>query len=76
MGLMVHRWTQCSRSRPEARCRSFGRSVSPGRFPNPPCPLLSSGLSTSPVFWLVLLFILWPAMGLGSLFPGTGIGWC
>jgi hypothetical protein len=49
MGLMVRRWTQCSRSRPEARCRSFGRSVSSGRFPNPPCPLLSNGLSTSPV---------------------------
>jgi hypothetical protein len=31
------------RSRPEAQCRSFSRSVSPGRFPNPPCPLLSNG---------------------------------
>jgi hypothetical protein len=34
--------------RPEARCQSFGWSVSSGRPPNPACPLLSTGLSTSP----------------------------
>ena len=27
IGLVVRRCSQCSRSRPEARCRSFGRSV-------------------------------------------------
>src|ERR1700676_1060564 len=36
------------RSRFGARYRSFNRPVSPNRFPNPPCPLLSNGLSTSP----------------------------
>src|SRR5216683_2838181 len=36
------------RSRFGARYRSFNQPVSPNRFPNPPCPLLSNGLSTSP----------------------------
>ena len=36
------------RSRPEARLRSFDRSVSSGRFPNPACLLPGTGLSTSP----------------------------
>ena len=35
-------------SRPGARCRDCSRSVSPGRSPNPACPLLSTGLSTVP----------------------------
>lgn len=33
-------------SRPGARFRCCHRSVSPDRSPNPPCPLLGSGLST------------------------------
>ncbi len=33
-------------SRPGARCRCWGRSVSPGRSPNPPCESLRNGLST------------------------------